>query len=87
MSVQPTLGHHHKRIIRVTHSSLAAPLDQSVGLEEGVVVGVVSYDTFTASGCRTVDLLNVHSPSNIACINQAHYLPIPLVFGQDIKTS
>ena len=45
VSVQPTLGHHHKRIIRVTHSSLAAPLDQSVGLEEGVVRGVVRNDT------------------------------------------
>ena len=33
------------------------------------------------------ELFVARSPSNIACIDQAHYLPIPLIFGQDIKTS
>ena len=69
------------------NTAVTSAADHSLSVYLQVSAGVVSQDTLTASSYGTVDLFVACSPSNISCIDQTHYLPIPLVFGQDIKTS
>ena len=62
MSVQPTLPHDHKRITRVSHSSLAMPCEQGGQLLLGDR-GVVFHDTLTER-VRDVLLKGIWRPSS-----------------------